>query len=113
MTGNPSTGYNWVYTLTDNTIDHPNPNSTGTDEGIFDQFTSRSWTPTATRFRNLKIGFSTTARSLTVTADAGAAAALAMELDETVGPDRYNAASTRSRTPAATPTRTMGSAWRG
>ena len=38
VTGSPQAGYNWNYTLGSNTIDHPNANSTGTDEGIFDSF---------------------------------------------------------------------------
>ena len=38
VTGSPQTGYNWNYTLGGNTIDHPNTNSTGTNEGVFDNF---------------------------------------------------------------------------
>ena len=38
VTGSPQTGYDWTYTLGSNTVDHPNANSTGTDEGIFDSF---------------------------------------------------------------------------
>ncbi|PWE18606.1 hypothetical protein DDZ18_03100 [Marinicauda salina] len=30
--------YTWTYTLDDNTTDHPDDASTGTDEGVFDQF---------------------------------------------------------------------------
>ncbi|MCV0395627.1 MAG: DUF5801 domain-containing protein, partial [Rhizobiaceae bacterium] len=38
ITGSPSTGYSWVYTLDGNTTDHTDPGSTGTTEGVFDSF---------------------------------------------------------------------------
>jgi len=39
VTGSPSTGYSWEYTLDANTEDHLDDTSTGTSEGIFDDFT--------------------------------------------------------------------------
>ncbi|WP_306257418.1 Ig-like domain-containing protein [Pararhizobium sp. IMCC21322] len=39
VTGSPSTGYSWEYTLDDNTTDHPDDTSTGSSEGISDEFT--------------------------------------------------------------------------
>ncbi|QKV16986.1 DUF5801 repeats-in-toxin domain-containing protein [Oricola thermophila] len=38
VTGTPGTGYSWVYTLNGNTTDHPNGSSTGTPEGVHDDF---------------------------------------------------------------------------
>jgi len=38
VTVNPDGTYDWVYVLDDNTIDHPDAGSVGTDEGITDDF---------------------------------------------------------------------------
>ena len=93
VTGSPQTGYNWNYTLGSNTIDHPNPNSTGTNEGVFDNFDVVVIDANGDKASGaLNIGVLDDGPSLTVTVDAGAAALLGLELDETVGPERYNAA---------------------
>ncbi|MER9654703.1 VCBS domain-containing protein, partial [Mesorhizobium sp. M0152] len=91
VTGNPTDGYSWVYTLADNTLDHHDTSSTGTTEGVSDSFavvvTDTDNDPaTAT----LDIGVLDDGPTLSVQTNAQAAQLLSIELDETVGADRYN-----------------------
>ncbi|MER9496241.1 VCBS domain-containing protein, partial [Mesorhizobium sp. M0320] len=95
VTGNPTNGYSWIYTLADNTLDHHDNSSTGTTEGVSDSFavvvTDTDNDPaTAT----LNIGVLDDGPTLSVQATAQAAQLLSVELDETVGGDRYNAGET-------------------
>ncbi|MHB9437319.1 DUF5801 repeats-in-toxin domain-containing protein [Mesorhizobium sp. C089B] len=95
VTGNPTNGYSWIYTLADNTLDHHDISSTGTTEGVSDSFavvvTDTDNDPaTAT----LNIGVLDDGPTLSVQATAQAAQLLSVELDETVGGDRYNAGET-------------------
>ncbi|MES0136429.1 hypothetical protein NKJ88_15930, partial [Mesorhizobium sp. M0016] len=95
VTGNPTNGYSWIYTLADNTLDHHDKSSTGTTEGVSDSFavvvTDTDNDPaTAT----LNIGVLDDGPTLSVQATAQAAQLLSVELDETVGGDRYNAGET-------------------
>ncbi|ESY54335.1 hypothetical protein X745_13740 [Mesorhizobium sp. LNJC374B00] len=95
VTGNPTNGYSWIYTLADNTLDHHDNSSTGTTEGVSDSFavvvTDTDNDPaTAT----LNIGVLDDGPTLSVQATAQAAQLLSVELDETVGGDRYNSGET-------------------
>ncbi|MER9035636.1 VCBS domain-containing protein, partial [Mesorhizobium sp. M0924] len=95
VTGNPTNGYSWIYTLADNTLDHHDNPSTGTTEGVSDSFavvvTDTDNDPaTAT----LNIGVLDDGPTLSVQATAQAAQLLSVELDETVGGDRYNSGET-------------------
>ncbi|TGQ38661.1 VCBS domain-containing protein, partial [Mesorhizobium sp. M00.F.Ca.ET.216.01.1.1] len=91
VTGNPTDGYSWFYTLADNTLDHHDNPSTGTTEGVSDSFAivitdTDDDQATAT----LNVGVLDDGPTLSVQASAQAAQLLAVELDETVGADRYN-----------------------
>ncbi|MER9788668.1 DUF5801 repeats-in-toxin domain-containing protein, partial [Mesorhizobium sp. M0162] len=95
VTGNPTNGYSWVYTLADNTLDHHDKLSTGTTEGVSDSFavvvTDTDNEPaTAT----LNIGVLDDGPTLSVQATVQAGQLLSVELDETVGGDRYNSGET-------------------
>jgi VCBS repeat-containing protein len=91
VTGDPLSGYSWTYVLNDNTLDHLDSASTGTSEGIFDSFnvvvTDTDGDPASA---TLNIDVLDDGPTLSVQANAESSGALSIELDETVGPDRYD-----------------------
>jgi len=99
VTGDPQSGYSWTYVLNDNTLDHLDKTSTGTAEGIFDSFnvvvTDTDGDPASA---TLNIDVLDDGPTLSVQANTATSGGLVIELDETVGPDRYNTGEAESGT---------------
>ncbi|BBD40933.1 hypothetical protein Amn_pa03870 (plasmid) [Aminobacter sp. Y103A] len=99
VTGDPQSGYSWTYVLNDNTLDHLDKTSTGTAEGIFDSFnvvvTDTDGDPASA---TLNIDVLDDGPTLSVQANTATSGGLVIELDETVGPDRYNISEVESGT---------------
>ncbi|WP_432288652.1 hypothetical protein SLT36_29655 (plasmid) [Aminobacter sp. BA135] len=97
VTGNPASGYSWTYVLDDNTLNHLDAASTGTSEGIFDSFNVVVTDEDGdAALATLNIDVLDDGPTLTVQANGEASGTLTIEVDETVGPDRYNTGKQRA-----------------